>query len=247
MADAVLTRDGPVSVPMDYTVPQSGELLPLTVRATLDGTSAAVPFYGAVQVIAPSGRIMFSAITTTSVAAGASADASWFPHVGGTTVTQGAGIPPFAALDDYVFKHANTTVTASGFGDQSNLIIQGNAISLDGNTRIKIEFFAPVVEITNGAPNQAIGFALWDGATNKGVIGYIEAGNAQRVTLGSNQSFGGPVYGVIIDTPAAGTHTYAVYAFNNAGLAGGTNTVFASTFQDGTGNIGPAWYRVTTT
>lgn len=82
MPDAVLTRDGPVSVPQDYKVPQSGELLPLTVRATIDGTSAASSFYATVQVLSPSGRIMGSYISD-SIAAGASRDVTWFPGLGG--------------------------------------------------------------------------------------------------------------------------------------------------------------------
>jgi len=90
VADQVLTRDGPVSVPMDYTVPQGGELMPLTVRATLDGTSAATSFYAAVQIIAPSGRIMASAVST-AIAAGASADVTWFPW---RRVTQAATPAP---------------------------------------------------------------------------------------------------------------------------------------------------------
>lgn len=72
---------------MDYKVPQGGELLPLTVRASIDGSGAAVPFYAVVQVISPSGRVMGSYITT-SIAAGASADVTWFPGVrlsGGTS------------------------------------------------------------------------------------------------------------------------------------------------------------------
>lgn len=76
-SDLVLTRDGPVAVPLSYVVPQQGELLPLTVRATLDGTSAATAFYASVQVIAPSGRIMGNYIST-AIAAGASADVTWF-------------------------------------------------------------------------------------------------------------------------------------------------------------------------
>lgn len=66
---------------MDYTVPNGGELLPLTVRATVDGTSAASDYFATVQVVAPSGRVMGSFITS-SIAAGASADVTWFPGLG---------------------------------------------------------------------------------------------------------------------------------------------------------------------
>lgn len=89
--DAVLTRDGPVAVPMDYVVPQGGELLPLTVRAVVDGSSASSPFYATVQVISPSGRVMGDYIST-AIAAGASADVTWFQGVG-LTAAQAAQLP----------------------------------------------------------------------------------------------------------------------------------------------------------
>lgn len=69
-----------MAVPLDYPVPSSGELVPLMVRATVDGTSAASSFYAVVQIIAPSGQIMGSALSG-SIAAGASADVTWFPRV----------------------------------------------------------------------------------------------------------------------------------------------------------------------
>lgn len=78
MADAVLTRDGPVAVPLDYVVPNGGELLPLTVTATIDGTNAASSFYAIVQVISPSGRSM-GKYRSDVIAAGGSADVTWFP------------------------------------------------------------------------------------------------------------------------------------------------------------------------
>jgi len=86
VADQVLTRDGPVAVPLNYTVPQSGELLPLMVRATLDGTGAASAFKASVQIIAPSGRVMGNALSST-IAAGASADVTWFPGLNGGAST----------------------------------------------------------------------------------------------------------------------------------------------------------------
>ena len=81
MGDTVLTRDGPVAVPLDYTVPASGELLPLMVRATMDGTSASGSFYAVVQVLSPNGRVMGTA-RSDAIAAGASADVTWFPGGG---------------------------------------------------------------------------------------------------------------------------------------------------------------------
>ena len=76
-----LTRDGPVSAPLNYTVPNAGELLPLAVEALVDGTSAAVPFYAVLQVLDPNGRSM-GKYKSASIAAGGSADVSWFRGLG---------------------------------------------------------------------------------------------------------------------------------------------------------------------
>lgn len=78
---------------MDYIVPSSGELIPLTVRATLDGSATVAEWFGVVQVIAPSGRIMLNAITT-AIAAGASADVSWFPRVAAAAASSSGGVGP---------------------------------------------------------------------------------------------------------------------------------------------------------
>ena len=81
MPNIELTRDGPVSVPLAYTVPNGGELLPLTVEASLDGTSAAAAWYAVLQVLDPNGRSMGKYISS-SVAAGASVDVTWFRGIG---------------------------------------------------------------------------------------------------------------------------------------------------------------------
>lgn len=247
MADVTILAPGTSSAPLDYPVGNAQEIILRSLKASFDGTGAAAAFLPAVQIISPSGTVLGTYITDTSVAAGASADVSWFPGVSNaTSISPGAGIPPIAALDDYVFQHANTTITGVGFSSQANLIIQGNPISVDGATRVKVEFFAPLSEISNGVPHQALGYTLWDGATVKGVIAYIEAGNAAIANVAFTQEFGGPTYGVIIDTPSAGTHTYAVYGFRNQAGAD-TLTCYANTFVDGSGNLGPCWYRVTAT
>lgn len=243
MADRQYRPLGTVSAPADWNLPASLEITPKTAYAKFDGTSAAGPYLPCLRIISDAGIVAAEAVATTQVAAGASVDASWFRGVGAQTVSSGSGVPPFPALDDYVFKHSNTVVTGTGHGSQTNLIIQGNPISLDGSTRIQIEFFAPIVEVLNGDQNQAIGFELWDGSTDVGTILYIEGG--MQAGGGTGWVFGHGAYSKNILTPTAGSHTYAVYAYRNDGS--GTCTVFASTFADGSGSVGPAWYRVTTT
>lgn len=225
---------------MDYKVPQGGELLPLTVRGTIDGSAAASAFYATVQVIAPSGRVMCSAISET-IAAGASRDVSWFRGVGGGTFipTAGTGVPPAGNLDGYIFRKTNLTVTGTDHTDRTGLLIQGNPVTLDGTTTILVEFWCALVGITNGVAFQAGEVELWDNFNSadvdKGTIGIVE--NANASTIGSG------IHAAVALTPAAGTHTYALYGYKN--VAGSTVTFFGNTFQDGTGNIAPMWYRTT--
>lgn len=75
---AIIWRDGPVAVPLNYQVPQGGELLPLTVEATVDGTSATQAFYAVLQVLDPSGKSI-GKYRSDPIAAGGSADCTWFP------------------------------------------------------------------------------------------------------------------------------------------------------------------------
>lgn len=83
--------DGPV--PRDYVVPNSGELLPLQVEGTIDGTSAASSFYAVLQVLDPNGRSMGKYISS-AIAAGASADVTWFPGLIAPASSSGGGSGP---------------------------------------------------------------------------------------------------------------------------------------------------------
>lgn len=81
MSDVAIRAQASAAIPRDYQIPGAQELLPKSVAAHLDGTSTTGVWYPCLQVVDPGGNIMFSAISSTSVAAGASADVSWFPHV----------------------------------------------------------------------------------------------------------------------------------------------------------------------
>lgn len=98
---------------MDYAVPAGGELIPLTVRATMDGTGAAASFYAVVQVISPSGRVMANAISTT-IAAGASADVTWFPWRRVTTTAPAPSPNPLGTLWAWWDFSDTSTITLDG-------------------------------------------------------------------------------------------------------------------------------------
>jgi hypothetical protein len=83
VSDGTLVRfSTPQSVPADVPIPQGGELIPKVVRATIDGSGAGTAYYAAVQVLDPNNNVKGSYISS-SIAAGASADVTWFHGLAG--------------------------------------------------------------------------------------------------------------------------------------------------------------------
>jgi hypothetical protein len=80
--DVPIVRPNTEAAPKDYEIPAAQEIAPLAVRALVDGSGAGSAFVPALQLISPGGQVMWTAPTSETVAAGASADVSWFPRVG---------------------------------------------------------------------------------------------------------------------------------------------------------------------
>lgn len=91
MADVSIRATATTAAPMDYKVPGAQEIAPKSVSASMDGTAASAQWYPCLQLLDPAGNVMFTAISTAAVAAGASADVSWFPDV----ITPAVGSAPF--------------------------------------------------------------------------------------------------------------------------------------------------------
>ena len=83
MADRQFVIGGILSTPADWHIPASLEIVPKTAYASFDGSAATSPYFPCLRVISDSGHVVAEAVSTTQVAAGGSADCSWFPHVGG--------------------------------------------------------------------------------------------------------------------------------------------------------------------
>ena len=81
MADTQLNPLGSVTAPASWTLPASLNLQPKNVYASYNGTSAAGSFVPCLQIISDSGHTVGSYPCATTVAAGASADVTWFPRV----------------------------------------------------------------------------------------------------------------------------------------------------------------------
>lgn len=79
MPDIAIVNTTVTSEPKDYTLTGTQELLLKSVRAVIDGSAAGSSFYPTLQLLAPDGTVMWQGIPFTTVAAGGSADVSWFP------------------------------------------------------------------------------------------------------------------------------------------------------------------------
>ena len=80
MAEQVY-EPGPVGTPYVYTVAGQGDVTPLDCYAEFDGTSALTGYVPTLRFKSPSGHVIAESAIDTTVAAGASAAASWFRGV----------------------------------------------------------------------------------------------------------------------------------------------------------------------
>lgn len=88
---------GQTDAPAQLMIPGNGQIEPKTIFASYDGTGAAGAFLPAIKVLSDAGEIVGIFPTSTSVAAGASADVTWFPGAGGLGAGSGVGVVPLAA------------------------------------------------------------------------------------------------------------------------------------------------------
>jgi hypothetical protein len=89
--------------PLDYTIPGAQQIEIIAARASFDGTGAAGSFVPTLRIIAPDGQEV-AACPVSTLAAGVSADVSWFPRVavqasspGGFTIVTGT-VQPYGVV-----------------------------------------------------------------------------------------------------------------------------------------------------
>lgn len=139
---------------------------------------------------------------------------------GNVPITGGGG--GGGATLDLVTRSTALAVTATT-APTANTFIDGNAVTYDGSTLVKVELFCPYA-----AADNFMQVTLWDGATDLGAI-------AQ-----TNDVSGSPIYCALFLTPSAGVHTFHVKAYRG--------TTFGD-LQPGAGGSGvrvAAFYSVTT-
>lgn len=80
--DVQITRDGPVAVPMNYTLPATQEIQVRAVNVDFDGSAAGGDWIPALVIVGQSGRVIARAADPANVVtAGDDAEVSWFPGV----------------------------------------------------------------------------------------------------------------------------------------------------------------------
>ncbi len=130
--------------------------------------------------------------------------------------------PPGYELD-YVSRATDLTVTATSAA-AAGAWIDGNAVSFNGSTRVKIEAWCAACD-TGATANNSVLLELYDGSTDLGVLTQV---SPTGVIM--------PIYGVYFVTPSNASHTFHVKAWRTTG----NGTLHAAPVYL------PAWYRITT-
>lgn len=132
---------------------------------------------------------------------------------------------------DYVEFSANVNVTHTE--ETADTILTGNPITLDGLTRVRVEFYCQAVEIPAGYYDFNLG--LWD----NGTLTRLLVGRFHNANVNSPDDV--EAYGVCYLTPPAGVHTYSIRAYRSPGSHGAAIVAAG----DGVGdNFPPGFYRV---
>lgn len=216
--------DPPVkAAPKAYTIRGAQEVVVKGVTASFDGTSAAGPFVPAVQIIDPAGIVIGTYVLGQTLAAGASADVSWFPGVGIST--------PSTVISHSTFAPAGNKVQVTSTDpDNPTDVFPFPAQTFDGITTIKLEFYASAADCDsrgdafNKGNEAGLLLELWRDSTALGVISDVNA------TQGCY--FISTCYVATLDTPPAGSATYKIRGFLSKS-AGTPN--FGVAFVYGTG------------
>lgn len=201
MADIALLAPGTDAAPESYEIPGAQEIILKAVTATYDGTNASGDFIPTLQIIAPNGSILASCPTSTPVAAGASADVSWFPRSGVASGGGGSGITEIESTDGSV-------TIASPFGPTSDLMVNFPPPPVFGAT----------IEVVTG------GLTALAGSVN--FVTFTGGGSLLDLTTPNNPliiAAGAYLIGVVLTLTIGGTVTsqYLRWSLATGGTVGG--------------------------
>lgn len=229
MADVALIAGGVEETPLDYTIPGAQEIIVKAATASFDGTSAAGGFVPTLLIKAPNGAVLAACPIGSTIAAGASADVSWFPRGGLSSGTGGGDGIQFTA--DGVYGPANS-------GDALAIATNGPGTTGDG-------FAVSIVDSSdNGINLESSGggvVQLHNGATilglndNAEVVGVLKAADAAALSV-SDATHG---TWLLVDT--SGKHIKAGFnlagSTHVAGFEGGSDLAMLFAGTSGNNNL----------
>ncbi len=167
MPDVQFHPLGTEDAPADWELPQSLEIIPKCIRAVFDGSAAASTFRPSLVIVSDSGREIgrFPVAVADAVAAGGSAEVTWFP--GGRVAGGGGGA---AGLSVAFARGSAAQITAPAT-----------------NTYITTDEF-----ITNDAAAFTTGTTVIGGNTYTGVV-FLEQGTYYHIAAAIGAAGGAPV------------------------------------------------------
>jgi hypothetical protein len=216
MADISILDPSVSAAPKAYTVHGAQEIVLKSVTASYDGTGAAGPYVPAVQIIDPSGFVAGTYTLGVTLAAGGTADISWFPGLGGSGSSQAI----LKLLDLVDFAPAGNKVTITSTDPNSpTTIVTGNNVAYDGLTQVDIQFFAAGIDCDQRFQTglAAVLLELYVDNTASGVLFDFNVNNGDYGQV--------PCFLSAIDTPPAGSHAYSIrgYKQSSGGSIGAAN------------------------
>lgn len=146
MADRQFKVGGVIPAPADWVLPSTLQIIPKMAYASFDGSGAGASFLPCLRIISDSGQVAAECVVGTSVAAGASADVTWFPWWRGIAGKVAPPTPLGSLYAWYDFSDTSTT-TLDGSGNiQSIKDKTGNGHDLQQATAAQ----RPAVGTLNG-------------------------------------------------------------------------------------------------
>lgn len=134
MADVALVAGGSKATPLDYTIPGAQEIVIKAATANYDGSGAGAPYVPTLLIKSPAGAVLAACPIGSTIAAGASADVSWFPGLSPGVPSTGIyfGINNVGSWLDI------TTTGTDPFGN--GITIGGNRVEIDSDLFVNAAF-----------------------------------------------------------------------------------------------------------
>lgn len=243
MGDVAIKQAQVAGTPAGYTVPGAQEIVIKSVKASFDGTSATTPFLPLLQIVDPGGTVMVECAAESAVAAGGTADVSWFPGLGGGG-GGGGGITgqvqvriPLVTPDASSFAYPSLT-TSNGFTTNRLLLPYYTAAQTSiwaGSIPVPQNFKSAPQIVLSTVVNATTGVVRWIVATAVVAAGVTEdtaftAEAAQNITVPGTALLRQDVTFNLSTTPAAGS-TLNVRVERNGSNAADTCALPAAVYE----------------